>query len=277
MTLADITSAPSDPWAPVPHRVVDRVVEADGVTTIVVEPVDVALPAPVPGQFHMLWAFGVGEAPISVSRIGDGCHEHTIAAVGAVSTALAGLDVGATVGVRGPFGTGWPWDPDDDRDLLIVAGGIGLAPVRPVIELAAHSPRSATVVLGARTPDALLYDDDRRAWANVGLEIHTTVDRAEAGWAGEVGLVTAPLARSLAEPPATTAMVCGPEVMIRVTAERLTHLGVPPDAISVSLERNMHCGLGQCGRCQLGPTLLCTDGAVLPWPTAEPLLGVRGW
>jgi NAD(P)H-flavin reductase len=251
--------------------------EAPGVSTLVVEAVDGPLPAPVAGQFHMVWAFGVGEAPISVSRIGARGHEHTVGAVGAVSSALASTTVGDVVGLRGPFGTGWDVDPADDRDLLVVAGGLGQAPVRPVVDTAAVGARRTTLVLGARDPDGLFFDDDRRRWADAGVEVHATVDLPAAGWHGEVGLVTAPLPRALADPAATTAVVCGPEVMIRVTAERLVSLGVPPEAIAVSLERNMHCGLGQCGRCQLGPVLLCRDGAVLPWPAAAPLLGVRGW
>ena len=192
------------------------------------------------------------------------------------SAALVDLQVGDVVGVRGPFGTGWDVDPDDDRDLLVVAGGIGLAPVRPVIEAALGGRRRTTVVVGARRPDALLYGADRARWAASGIEVHTTVDLSAPGWDGEVGLVTAPLSRALADPEATTAVVCGPEPMIRVSAERLTRLGVPDDAIRVSLERNMACGIGQCGRCQLGPVLLCQQGAVLDWPHAAPLLEIRG-
>ncbi len=168
-------------------------------------------------------------------------------------------------------------DEDDDRDLLVVAGGIGLAPVRPVIDAAVGRARRTTVVIGARNPGSLLYTEDRRAWAAAGIEVHTTVDLAAAGWTGEVGLVTAPLSRALAEPAATTAIVCGPEPMMRFTAERLVRLGVPDGAIRVSLERNMACGIGQCGRCQLGPVLLCQKGAVLNWPDAAPLMEVRGW
>jgi len=277
VTVTDPAPSPADVWAPVPHRVVERRVEAPGVTTLGVEAVHEPLATPAPGQFHMVWSFGVGEAPISVSRIGDGGHEHTVAAVGAVTTAMAALEVGDTLGLRGPFGTGWDVDPEDDRDLLVVAGGIGFAPVRPAIDLAVAGGRRTTVVVGARDPDGLLFADDRRLWAADGVEVHTTVDQPADGWTGEVGLVTAPLRRALADPPATTAVVCGPEVMIRVTAERLEHLGVPAGAIVVSLERNMQCAVGQCGRCQLGPKLICRDGAVMPWPVAAPLLGVRGW
>jgi len=264
-------------WAPVPYRVTETRREAPGVSTFVVEPLDHALPEAAPGQFHMLWAFGVGEAPISVSRVRPVGHEHTVRAVGAVSQALVALEVGDLVGLRGPFGSSWAVDDDDDRDLLVVAGGIGLAPVRPVIDAAVGRPKRTTVVIGARTPDALLYAEDRRDWAAAGIEVHTTVDLAAPGWIGEVGLVTAPLSRALAEPAATTAIVCGPEPMMRFTAERLVRLGVPDDAIRVSLERNMACGIGQCGRCQLGPVLLCQKGAVLDWPDAAPLLEVRGW
>lgn len=264
-------------WDPVPYRVVERRLEAADVSTITIEPVDGALADAVPGQFHMLWPFGVGEAPISVSGLRAGGQEHTIRAVGAVSQALVDLDVGAVVGARGPFGTGWDVDPDDDRDLLVVAGGIGLAPVRPVVEAALGGRRRTTVVVGARHPDALLYAEDRARWAEAGIEVHTTVDLPAPGWVGEVGLVTAPLARALADPATTTAVVCGPEPMMRFTADRLVRLGVPADAIRVSLERNMACGLGQCGRCQLGPVLLCRRGAVLDWPEAAPLMEVRGW
>lgn len=269
--------ASPDPWAPVPYRVTARRVEAPGVTTLTVEDVDGPLPRPSPGQFHMVWAFGVGEAPISVSRIGPDDHAHTIAAVGAVSQALCDARVGDVLGLRGPFGTGWDVDPDDDRDLLVVGGGIGFAPVRPVVDAAGRGSRRTTLVVGARSPEALLYEDDRRRWEEAGIEVHATVDLPGPDWEGEVGLVTAPLARALRAPAETTAVVCGPEVMLRVTAERLTLLGVPAGSIRVSLERNMQCGLGQCGRCQLGPALLCRDGAVLDWTDAAPLLGVRGW
>jgi anaerobic sulfite reductase subunit B len=264
-------------WDPVPYRVTRRKADNDSVTTVTVAPAGDPLPDPEPGQFHMMWAFGVGEAPISVSRIGDGTHEHTIAAVGAVSAALAALDVGDTVGLRGPFGTTWTGDLDDDRDLLVVAGGIGLAPVRSVIDRNVSAARATTLVVGARYPDGLLYEDDRRAWAEAGIEVHTTVDHAWPGWTGEVGLVTAPLSRALVDPADTVAMVCGPEVMIQVTAERLVDLGVPAEAITVSLERNMQCGVGQCGRCQIGPVLLCQGGPVLPWSVASPLLEVPRW
>ena len=263
-------------WVPLPYRVTETRLEAPGVSTFTVEPIEAALPDAASGQFHMLWAFGVGEAPISVSRLRPTGHEHTVRAVGAVSKALVALAVGDVVGIRGPFGTSWAVD-DDDRDLLVVAGGIGLAPVRPVIDAAVGRAGRTTVVVGARSPGALLYGDDRRAWAAAGIEVHTTVDIAAPGWTGEVGLVTAPLSRALAEPAATTAVVCGPEPMMRFTAERLVRLGVPDNAIRVSLERNMACGIGQCGRCQLGPVLLCQKGAVLDWPDAAPLLEVRGW
>lgn len=276
MTATAPLPAPTT-WEPAPYRVVARTEEVPDVVTVLVEPMGEPLAPAGPGQFHMLWAFGVGEAPISVSRLHDGRHEHTIRAVGAVSRALVDLVVDDVVGIRGPFGTAWDVDPDDERDLLVVAGGIGLAPVRPVLDAAVGRPRRTTLVVGARTPDALLYADDRAAWAAAGIEVHTTVDLPAPGWDGEVGLVTAPLARALAEPAATTAVVCGPEPMMRFSALRLVDLGVPEDAIRVSLERNMACGVGQCGRCQLGPRLLCRQGAVLDWPDARPLMEVRGW
>jgi NAD(P)H-flavin reductase len=277
VTATEAAIARPDAWSPSPHRVVERRPEAPGVATLTVEATAEPLAVPMPGQFHMVWAGGVGEAPISVSRIGSRVHEFTIAEVGAVTTALVAMDVGDVVGLRGPFGTSWPVDPDDDRDLLVVAGGLGLAPVRPVVDAAVAAARRTSVVIGARSPEELLFDSDRRRWAEAGLEVHVTVDRPTPAWVGEVGLVTAPLGRAVAQPTATTAVVCGPEVMMRVTAERLEELGLARESISVSLERNMQCGLGQCGRCQLGPVLVCRDGPVLPWTRAEPLLEVRGW
>lgn len=273
--------------APVPRRVVGVERESDDVVTLRVAggPSEIVGSAPVrpaPGQFAMLYAFGVGEIPVSVSGVADvGDPEpvvaHTVRGVGAVSRALCGLMTGDQVGLRGPFGTGWPMDAVADRELLVVGGGIGLAPLRPVVidALAAHHPPSRlSVAVGARRPDAVLFGSDLRAWRRSGVDVAVTVDLAPAGWLGDVGMVTDLLTRLLGDPARTTAMVCGPEVMMRVVARTLADAGVDDDAIHVSVERNMHCAIGHCGRCQLGGVLTCSRGPVLPWSSAAPLLAV---
>jgi anaerobic sulfite reductase subunit B len=265
---------------PVPYAVAGRQVETADTATLTLVPVDEAVPKPRPGQFMMLTAFGIGEVPISASGGADGTPEliHTVRAVGPVTRALHDAQHDAVIGVRGPFGTEWDVTDTDRRDLVFVAGGIGLAPLRPAIWAAIHSgrPRRIVVLVGARTPDDLLFDDDLAMWCRrPDVTLAVTVDRAEAGWRSDVGVVTMLLRRANFAPSQTTAFVCGPEVMMRVVARDLLDRGVPAGDVWLSLERNMRCGVGHCGHCQLGPLLLCRDGPVVRLDRATPLLATK--
>lgn len=234
-------------------------------------------PMPVPGQFAMLWVPGVGEIPISYSGIGPGRRvEHTVRALGPTSSALRERTAGDLVGVRGPFGTGWRLDDLVDTDVLIIAGGLGLAPLRPVVEAAVSgtlAARSVQLLVGARSPDLVVFADQVARWHS--LRPRVTVDRADATWSGPVGPLDLGLAEPIADPNEITALVCGPEIMMEVLSRQLVRAGVPRSRIQVSLERNMQCGTGHCGHCQLGALFTCTDGPVVDWATAAPLLGVR--
>ncbi|HUL99955.1 MAG TPA: FAD/NAD(P)-binding protein, partial [Mycobacterium sp.] len=265
-----------------PYRVRSRVVESRDSVTLRLEPVGAAVPEPKPGEFMMLYAFGVGEIAISVSGVPtatDGTLTHTIRAVGAVSRALCAAGPGAVVGVRGPFGTRWGLDEAEGRDLVIVAGGVGLAPLRPVVLGAlARRERYGKVVLiaGSRSRRDFLYVEELAQWQrDRSIEVHVTVDVPVAGWHGEVGMVTEPLRRLALTADRTTAFLCGPEPMMRFSAEALVKKGVSVNDIRVSLERNMQCGIGWCGHCQLGPLLLCRDGPVVDYDVAKQLLVVK--
>ncbi|WP_060177377.1 FAD/NAD(P)-binding protein [Streptomyces sp. IMTB 1903] len=262
---------------PLPYRVVDRREETRDTATLTLAPSGEPLAPFAPGQFAMVYAFGVGEIPVSVSRILDsGRLVHTVRAVGAVSRALHGLGPGAHVAVRGPFGRGWDTTAARGRDVLVVAGGIGLAPLRPLLDTVLAEPEAygrLNVLAGARCPDDLLYRDEIPSWRRPFAQ--ATVDRPSAGWTGRVGIVTGLIGEARFRPPDTTAFVCGPEVMIRATARTLMHQGVDAARIQVSLERNMRCATGHCGHCQLGPLLLCRDGPVVGYDRAESLLTVR--
>ncbi|MFD7708332.1 FAD/NAD(P)-binding protein [Streptomyces sp. NPDC059786] len=266
---------------PLPYRVTRARRETSDTVTLGLAPAGPAALAPfAPGQFAMLYAFGVGEIPVSISRADGPELVHTVRSVGAVSAALCALGPGDQVGVRGPFGTGWDLQRARGRDVVVVAGGIGLAPLRPLIldVLAApHRYGRLNVLIGARTPAELLYTGQLRTWAAAPGAVHcaVTVDRPAAGWRGAVGVVTTLLNGAPFDARDTAAYVCGPEVMIRVTARDLCHRGVPPHRIRVSLERNMRCATGHCGHCQLGGVLLCRDGPVIGWDRAEPLMSVR--
>ncbi|MGW3247980.1 FAD/NAD(P)-binding protein [Streptomyces sp. NPDC001070] len=261
---------------PLPYRVVNRHRDTPDTVTVELEPVTQALPPFAPGQFAMVYAFAAGEIPVSVSRMTERRLALTIRAVGAVSAALCRVTVGAMVGVRGPFGTGWDMAAAREHDLLVVAGGIGLAPLRPLVHAVMTRPQAygrLNVLAGARTPGDLLYQDEFSAWRRPFAAV--TVDRPAEDWHGRVGVVTALLSEASFAPEATSAFICGPEVMIRAAARRLSDLGVRADRVQISLERNMRCATGHCGHCQLGPLLLCRDGPVVRYDLARPLLAVR--
>jgi NAD(P)H-flavin reductase len=264
---------------PLPYRVVTRKRETVGVWTLELEPVRAAIEPIAPGQFTMLYAFGVGEAPISTSALtGAGALVHTIRAAGAVTRALCGMRPGTVVGVRGPYGNTWPIEEAYGKDVVIVAGGIGLPPLRPVIHhVLAHRRDFASLVVlyGGRSPADLLFRRELTRWrSRLDVTVDVTVDTAGADWHGRVGVVTKLIPRAPFDPANAIAMVVGPEIMMRYTADALIARGVAPDAVWVSMERTMRCGVGLCGHCQLGPTLVCRDGPVYRWPYLEPLLGV---
>jgi NAD(P)H-flavin reductase len=264
---------------PLRYRVEHRREETADTVTLVLAPVDRPIGTPLPGQFTMVYAFGVGEVPISVSgRAGAAGIVHTLRAVGAVTRALHAARPGDVLGVRGPYGVGWGLPAPAGDDLVVIAGGIGLAPLRPVIRHAIDQRSrygGVSVLIGARTPGDLLYPDEYDDWRRAGIDVRVTVDRADAGWTGHVGVVTTVLDGVAAAASRTTAFVCGPEVMMRFATRGLAGLGVAPAAIRVSLERNMRCGVALCGHCQLGPLLICRDGPVVGYDVAEPLMCVK--
>lgn len=278
----DTGTAAVSPMLPVPYRVADRTVETHDSVTVLLEPVATPIALFRPGQFTMLYRPGVGEIAISISgdpTARDGLLSQTIRDVGAVSRALHQAGPGDLIGVRGPYGVGWDVDSAVGRDLLIVAGGVGLAPLRPVVlDALARRPSFGriTLIAGARSNAEFLFGDQLDRWrATAGLDVELTIDRPSPGWSGLVGFVTEPLARVPLDPQRTTAFLCGPEPMMRFCAAGLLGRGMAPGDIRVSLERDMKCGVGLCGHCQLGPLLVCRDGPVLDYARAQPLLTVR--
>jgi len=234
-----------------------------------------------PGQFNMLFAFGIGEIPVSVS--GDpgtpGPLIHTVRAVGDVSQAVTRLKPGDALGLRGPFGTAWPLAESGGSDIVVVAGGLGLAPLRPAIyRLIAERDRYGriAVLYGTRSPQDILFRRELEGWRRrLDIAIEVTVDHADPSWHGHVGVVTKLIGRAGFDPDHTVAFLCGPEIMMRFTAAALEAAGVAGERIYLSLERNMKCAVGQCGHCQFGPTLLCRDGAVMRYDRVSRLLTVR--
>lgn len=264
---------------PLPYRVADTWAETADTWSVELVPTGRGLPPFAPGQFAMIYAFGVGEVPVSASDL-QGRHGglvHTVRAVGAVSDALCRLRPGDSVGLSGPYGTGWDLEAAVGQEVLIVAGGIGLAPLRPVVHAVLARQEaygSLAVLLGARTPADLIYRTETERWRGR-ARVEVTVDRPGPGWRGAVGVVTTLLDRLDVRPERTCALVCGPEVMMRHTARDLVTRGLPPHRIQVSLERNMQCATGHCGHCQLGPLLVCRDGPVVGYDRVAPLLLVR--
>jgi NAD(P)H-flavin reductase len=274
-------TAPDDPFVPLPYRVGRVRRETADVATLELLPLAGQRPLFKAGQFNMLTAFGVGEVAISMS--GDPAQAegfvHTVRNVGAVSGALAGLEAGAVLGLRGPFGTAWPSEEAVGADVVIIAGGLGLAPLRPAIyEVLAQRERYGRVVLlyGSRSPREILYRAEIGRWRRrLDVDIELTVDHADSGWHGNVGVVPKLLPRMSFDPHNTIAMVCGPEVMMRFTVSALHEAGVAFERIWLSMERNMKCAVGLCGHCQFGPSFICKDGPVMRYDRIAGLLAVR--
>ncbi|MHC1744489.1 MAG: FAD/NAD(P)-binding protein [Syntrophobacteraceae bacterium] len=248
-----------------------RLLRADGKLT----------PCFEPGQFNMLYGFGIGEVPISIS--GDPSENdaltHTVRAVGSVTRAICAMKQGDTIGVRGPFGRGWPVIEAQGHDVVLAAGGLGMAPLRPaVLHLLAHRDDYGRVALvyGARSPDDLLFRNELEKWrGRLDADVAVTVDSAPSGWHGNVGVVTNLLSKAHFDPERTTAMVCGPEVMMRFATMELLRHDVSAERVFVSMERNMKCGVGLCGHCQFGPFVVCREGPVFPLSRVQSWLGRR--
>ncbi len=232
-----------------------------------------------PGQFNMLYLLGVGEVAISIS--GDPAKTdrlvHTVRAVGSVTKKVVALKKGDAIGVRGPFGAGWPLDGAAGGDVVVVAGGLGLAPLRPVVYSALRTRARfghVSVLVGARGAEGLSFAEELAKWKEK-LDVQVTVDRADSKWKGDVGVVTRLVEKAAFEPSRASAYVCGPEIMMRFVARALEQRGVARSRIHVSLERNMKCAVGFCGHCQLGPEFICRDGPVFPFERVESALAVK--
>jgi NAD(P)H-flavin reductase len=280
-TLTEPLAVSDEPMHPAPFVVQQNSRETGDTFTLHLGPADGRKAHSfLPGQFNMLYVFGVGEAPISISGhpAKPEVLVHTVRAVGSVTRAMQKLTKGQTVGVRGPFGTAWPVEQAQGHDIVIVAGGIGLAPLRPVLyHVLLHRGQYGRVVLlyGARTPRDLLFARELREWrSRFDMEVEVTVDRATAEWQGSVGVVTRLIGRSPFDPASAVAFVCGPEVMIRFTIMALQGRGVTDPNIFLSMERNMKCAIGLCGHCQFGNAFVCKDGPVFRYDRL-PFFGLR--
>ncbi len=280
-TPAGAGIASPDPMLPRLFRVTDVRLDTRDTMTLSFEPTDGVRLEHAAGQFTMLHAFGVGEVPISIC---SGASEpgplmHTIRDVGAVTHALVSAAPGTTVGVRGPFGTTWDVAEGIGRDVVFVAGGIGLAPLRPaILDVVARRAEYGRVVLlyGARSPEDILFADDLRDWAaEHRIVVETTVDYGPPSWSGRVGLVTELVARAGFDPQDALALVCGPEVMMSTAATSLAQRGVATERIRLSMERNMKCGIGLCGHCQVRELFLCVDGPVIDYHRLAELMDIR--
>lgn len=270
------------PMRPHPFRVKETAEEIPGCVTMRVEPDaggDGA--AFAPGQFYMVYVFGHGEVPISVSgdpaKVGE--LTFTVMAVGSVTRALGAVKPGDVIGLRGPFGSAWPVEALKDRDVIVMAGGLGLAPLRPSIYRMLHARGDygdIALLYGTRQPQSIVFPRELADWREKAqIDVEVTVDTAGRDWPGQVGVVTELLKGRTVDPAKTSALICGPEVMMRFSAYALLDQGVRAENIYVSMERNMKCAVKMCGRCQYGPFFVCADGPVFPFDRVERLFKIR--
>ena len=270
-------------YLPREAEIVERTQESDNTFTLNLRLTDDDPYSFEPGQFNMLYLYGSGEVPISIvaEDRDTGVLTHTIRALGRITDGLAALDVGERIGLRGPYGRGWPMREAEDKDVVIVTGGLGCAPSVSIIHhILEHRDRYGhlSILQGVKHTDDLIWRAQYDTWAALpDVDVLLAADVADPQWQGHVGLVTALFSRLSLVPDNTIGMLCGPEVMMRASADGLHALGLPPEAIYLSMERNMQCAVGHCGHCQMGAPFVCRDGPVFPWPEVRRLLGVRGY
>jgi NAD(P)H-flavin reductase len=270
------------PMTPSPYRIEKVIRETHDTFSLNVVPKDGSSSLTFnPGQFNMLYAFGVGEVPISISGPrpdGQGMI-HTIRDVGVVTGALHQLKKDQTVGLRGPYGSSWPVEESKGYDIVIMAGGIGLAPLRPALyALLEQRDKFGEIVLlyGVRKPEDLLFTKEFETWrGKYGVQVKLTVDTADREWRGNVGVVNTLVQRANFDPMNTVAMICGPEVMMRFAVSELKRQEVPEEQIFITMERNMKCAVGFCGHCQFGPAFICKDGPIFRYDKVKQFFGIR--
>jgi NAD(P)H-flavin reductase len=269
---------------PRPYQVIAKRLETHDVTTLHVVPSDGGAPPEFrPAQVGMVGAFGIGEAALSISSAVDqrSQHSYTIRRAGPITNALVDTPIGATITVRGPFGRPWPIDDINGGTLVIVGGGLGLAPLRAVIHEALRRREDFTnlqILIGARTPRDLIFVEEYAAWAGRGAQVATIVDHRDEGWTGPVGMLPELLddrTRSEIDWATATVLVCGPDRMMTSVSRRLLALGVDPTRVWLTMERNMQCGNALCGHCQFGPVIVCRDGPVVNFADIEPYVDIE--
>ncbi|MCS7374636.1 MAG: FAD/NAD(P)-binding protein [archaeon GB-1845-036] len=232
-----------------------------------------------PGQFNILYLFGGGEVPISISEIGRRRLAHTVRFTGTITNMFRELTVNDKIGVRGPYGNHWPIEEHQNEDILIIGGGIGIAPLKPIIQYVKEkrSKYGKLIILyGARTPKDLIFKSEFEEFRKIrDSELHLTVDRGDEKWKGNIGVVTTLIPPLKLNIENTVAFVCGPEIMMYYTVKDLAKKGIPETKIYISLERRMRCGIGLCGHCQIGPYFVCKDGPVFPYWKIKEYFGVK--
>ena len=273
--MNDLFAAPSQP---VPYRIQAIERETHDTFTLELKPADKAsLQVFAPGQFNMLYVLGAGEAPVSIcsdpANTKSVCHTTRVVRRGRQGDNA--LKPGDAVGVRGPFGSSWPLELGMGKDVIVIAGGIGLAPLRPALfELLAYRERFQRIILlyGTRTPRDILFKHDLERWqSRFGLEVHLTVDQAGGAWQGDVGAVIEMIPQALSDTSNAIALICGPEAMMRFSSAALQQRGIGDENIFMSMERNLKCGLGLCGQCQFGPYFTCKDGPIFRYDRIAPI------
>jgi NAD(P)H-flavin reductase len=275
-----------NPYVPDQAEVLERIQEASTIFTLRLRFTDSQVHAAYrfkPGQFNMVYLYGVGEVPLSIVSDPEDEHllDHTVRILGRVTNGLAKLKAGDRVGIRGPFGRGWPLLESFGKDVVLVTGGLGCAPLVSVINyLVRRRERFGrlTIMQGVKHSNDLIWREQYEEWGRLpDTQVLLAADVGGPAWSWHVGPVTVLFDQVELRPERILVMMCGPEVMMRAAARILLERGVPEQALWLSMERNMQCAVGHCGHCQVGGKFVCKDGPVYCYPEIKELMGVRGF